>query len=392
MNPAGQRTPTWSPVRATARLRLALSYALFLLVAGAVMSVCIYLVMRYVPNYPLTAANPRDEGLAIASRQDILDTVVRACGISLAVLAVVGIIGGWWLAGRVLRPLADLNAAARAAAEGDLSRRVGAAVRRRDEFTDLAETFDDMLDRLERDLQVQRRFAANASHELRTPLAVTQAMLDVARAAPDEIDVPVLLDRLDETNRRATGLVVALLQLSALDGGPIAREAVPLDVVVEDAIDDLRVEAAERGVTVRPDLSPAVVDCDAELLLRVVDNLLRNAVRYNLPSAGWVDVLLRTEALPGGPGERATLVVESSGPVVDAERLAVAMEPFTRDPARPRTREPRITGTTPDSHGLGLPLASRIVRAHDGTMRLTPRDGGGVTASVVLACLARRQA
>lgn len=365
--------------RASARLRLTLSYVAFLLVAALVMSACIWAVMRFVPNYPLTAANPRDLDLPIASRGEILAAVVRACAVATAVLLVVGSVGGWWLAGRVLTPLQDLNAAARAAADGDLTRRVGRRATRRDEFTDLADTFDAMLDRLERDLHAQRRFAANASHELRTPLAVLRALLDVARADPAAADVPVLLDRMDRTTRRAGDLVAALLDLAALDHGAVDRRPVALDVLVEDAVEDLLPEARERGVTVTTQLDPATVAGDATLLARAVDNLLRNAVRHNLAGGGRVRVTVTG-------GTRVTLCVENDGARVDAGRLAVAREPFARqvDVVVPGGGSPRVRSGPATSHGLGLPLTERIVAAHGGALALEPRTGGGVRATVTL--------
>ncbi len=365
-------------VRQTARLRLTLSYVAFLLAAGLAMSVIVYAVMRFVPNYPLTAANPSDAHLVIASRGQILDSLVRACAVAMGVLAVVGTVGGWLVAGRVLRPLADLNTAAQAAASGDLSHRISArhSRRGRDEFTDLADTFDTMLERLERSFAAQQRFAANASHELRTPLAVTQTMLDVAREDPDAVDLPRLLERLDVTNRRATDLVAALLQLAALDRSPIVRAPFDLDVVVEDAVDDVAREATERGVRVEVDVSPAVVPGDETLLARVVDNLLRNAVRHNLPQDGWARITLVDAGL-------VVLTVENSGRVLTDDDLRIALEPFARQVgAVARTRDD--VGTDRSSNGLGLAIVSRVVELHGGSLSLTPRPGGGVSARVVI--------
>lgn len=390
-------------LRTSARLRLTVSYVLFLLVAGLVMSVCIWAVLRFVPNYPLTAANPRDLGSPIASRGEILDAVVQACAIALAVLAVVGSVGGWWLAGRVLTPLQHLNAAARAAADGDLTRRVGSQGSRRDEFTDLADTFDSMLDRLERDLHAQRRFAANASHELRTPLAVLRAMVDVAREDPGAVDLPVLLQRLDETTQRATDLVTALLDLAALDQGAVAHRPVDLDVLVADAVEDLAPEARSRGVTVTTRIDPATVLGDETLLLRAVDNLLRNAVRHNRPEGGRVVVTLDGGGTSGGgPGDadadadaRRTAAVDGAGPVrfcvendgahVDAHRLRLALEPFTRrvDIVGGNAGASGTGDGSTRSHGLGLPLTARIVAVHGGSLDLVPRSQGGVRATVL---------
>lgn len=366
--------------RLSARLRLTASYVAFLLVAALVMSVCVWAVMRFVPNFPLTAANPRDLDVPIASRGDILDAVVRACGVATAVLLVIGTVGGWWLAGRVLRPVQELNAAARAAADGDLTSRVGLRGQRRDEFTDLADTFDTMLDRLERDLLAQRRFAANASHELRTPLAVLRALLDVAREDPDAVDLPVLLARMDETTRRAGELVAALLDLAVLDHGALVRRPVALDVVVEDALEDLLPEARSRGVTVTTHVDPVTVPGDATLLARAVDNLLRNAVRHNVAHGGRVVVTLTG-------GDHVRLCVENDGARLDAHRLAVAREPFARQVAAPAPDggTARVGSGTTTSHGLGLPLTDRVVAAHGGVLTLDPRPEGGVRATVTLA-------
>jgi two-component system, OmpR family, sensor histidine kinase VanS len=364
--------------RQTARLRLTLSYVAFLLAVALVMSVIVYAVMRFVPNYPLTAANPRDIG-PIASRGEILDAVVRACGLAIGVLAVVGTIGGWFLAGRVLRPLVDLNEAAQAAASGDLSHRIAAREGRRgrgDEFTDLADTFDTMLGRLEAAFTAQKRFAANASHELRTPLAVTQTMLDVAREDPAGVDLPRLLERLDATNRRATDLVAALLQLAALDRAPITRAPFDLDVVVEDVVDDVAREATDRGVRVDVDVAPAVVPGDEVLLARVVDNLLRNAIRHNLPEGGWARIALVDAGL-------VVLTVENSGRVLTDDDLRIALEPFARQVGSvARTRAGAVTERS--SNGLGLAIVTRIVELHGGSLSLTARPEGGVIARVVI--------
>ncbi|GEA87255.1 sensor histidine kinase [Cellulomonas cellasea] len=386
--PGGPPDGARAGLRTSARLRLTVSYVAFLLVAGLVMSVCIWAVLRFVPNYPLTAANPRDLDSPIASRGEILDAVVQACAVALAVLTVVGSVGGWWLARRVLTPLQHLNAAARAAADGDLSRRVGSQGSRRDEFTDLADTFDSMLDRLERDLHAQRRFAANASHELRTPLAVMRAMVDVAREDPDDVDLPVLLQRLDETTQRATNLVTALLDLAALDRGAVGHRLVDLDVLVADAVDDLMPEARSRGVTVTAGIDRATVLGDETLLLRAVDNLLRNAVRHNRPEGGRVVVTLGGG---GGGGDRdgdgrVRFRVENDGARVDVDALRLAVEPFTRrvDVVGVNAAGSGTGDGSTRSHGLGLPLTERIVTVHGGSLLLVPRPEGGVVATVTL--------
>lgn len=181
-----------SPVRRrrqmSARLRLTLSYAGFLVAAGAIVLAAVYVVLRYVPNYPLTPLNSSDVDMSRvdavpASRDHILSRLLLLSGAALALLAAIGLAGGWLLAGWILRPLQDINAAARIAAGGRLDHRI-ALTGRSDEFAELADNFDHMLDRLHDAFLTQERFAANASHELRTPLAVTATMLDVAGPIP----------------------------------------------------------------------------------------------------------------------------------------------------------------------------------------------------------------
>ena len=169
-------------------MKLTLSYALFLVIAGALMLGVIYLGMRYIPNYPLTSSNPHDRPYAPA-RFQILDALLRISRYALLSLAVVGLTGGWLIAGRVLRPLQEITKAAQRAATGALDHRIGLRGRR-DEFTDLSDAFDHMLDRLQTSFEAQQRFTANASHELRTPLAITRTMLDVAVADPGARTTP----------------------------------------------------------------------------------------------------------------------------------------------------------------------------------------------------------
>ena len=265
----------------SARLRLTLSYAGFLLLAGAAVLAGVYVVLRFVPNYPLTAANPRDPGGA-GSRGEILDAMVKLSGAILAALAVIGLAGGWLLAGWILRPLQDINAAARIAATGRLDHRIRLGGRS-DEFKQLADNFDDMLGRLDEAFGRQERFAANASHELRTPLAVTATLIDVAQAAPEEQDYPQLLERLKLTNARAIGLTEALLRLADANAVTAASEPVDLATIAADAVADTADEAEGRGVTLEERLEPAQTVGDATLLAQLAANLVQNAVRHNVP-------------------------------------------------------------------------------------------------------------
>ncbi|MCX5343404.1 HAMP domain-containing histidine kinase [Streptomyces atratus] len=361
------------PRRLTARMKLTLTYALFVVVAGAFTLAVVYLAMRFVPNYPLTAANPRDNSGA-PSRQEILQNLLEASGLTLLLLALVGVGGGWFIAGRVLRPLQDITRAARRAADGSLDHRIG-LTGPRDEFTDLSDTFDTMLARLQRSFDAQQRFAANASHELRTPLAINRTMLDVATADPDGQEYPRLVARLRETNQRGIEVTDALLQLSALDHTPPTTQPLDLADTAEEALDLVREEARTRGITLSTDIHPAPATGDGVLLRQLTLNLLHNALRHNLPTGG--SLTLTTGPDPVHPG-RAVLTVTNTGPLLP-DTVDHLTEPFLRGSGRMAEKDPARRG-----HGLGLAIVAGIVRAHHGDLTLTPNPGGGLTARVSL--------
>jgi two-component system sensor histidine kinase VanS len=324
----------------SARLRLTLSYAAFLVAAGLMVAVGVWIIVRTFPNYPLTAANPRDQS-AVPTRAQVLDLVVKASAVMLGVLAAVGLGGGWILAGWILRPLTDINEAARLAATGRLDHRIR-LTGRSDEFKALADNFDHMLERLDDAFTSQERFAANASHELRTPLSVTATMLDVARADQDS----ELLRRLQATNARAIALTEALLRLADANAVSAAFEPVDLAELV-------------RAVGADGDLAPAWVSGDPELLTQLVENLVRNAHQH-----GTGETRIATSG--------ATLRVENAGAVIaEPQRL---VEPFLRGDGR----------TAGGGHGLGLALVARITQVHGGTLSVLPRDGGGLVVTVSL--------
>lgn len=370
--PSGQRPIlAWQP-RFTVRLRLTLIYAAFLVVSAIMVAVLIYLVMRYVPDYPLTSA--QDPSLPVPSRGEILRALVSMSGGAIGLIAVVGLAGGWFLAGRVLRPLQRINAAARLAASGDLDHRLGLGGRS-DEFKDLADTFDALLDRLQDQLLEQRRFAANASHELRTPQAVTKMMLEVAMADPANQDYAELTRRLHHTNERGIDIVTTLLMLADLDNQPLRTQPVDLAAAAASAIDDLLPEASARGVTLRPELEPCTVDADPVLVGHVVGNLLQNAIRHNLPYGGWV--VVRTVA--GREGASGQVVVSNTGEVVPHDAVAHFVEPFVRGRGRLAAGSSGSGG-----HGLGLALVARAVQVHGGELELVARPEGGLTVTARL--------
>ncbi|MFD7644245.1 sensor histidine kinase [Kitasatospora sp. NPDC059795] len=362
------------PRRLTARMRLTLSYTLFTVTTGVLCLGVVYVGMKYVPNYPLTSANPRYRSDA-PSRQEILRSLLTAEAFALVLLTVVGMAGGWLVAGRVLRPLQEVTAAARRASGGDLRHRIALAGPR-DEFTDLADAFDEMLARLERSFEAQQRFAANASHELRTPLAIDRTMLQVAAADPAGQDWPRLVGRLLDTNRRGIEVTEALLQLAELSHGTPESAPLELSATVREALAAVAAEAADLGVVVTDELAAAPAVGNEVLLRQAAVNLLQNAVRHNLPTGGRVEVA--TGADPEHPG-RVRLTVRNSGPVLESSLVATLTEPFLRGGGRTARR-----GRARRGHGLGLAIVAAVTEAHGGQLRLAGNPDGGLTAVLSL--------
>ncbi|MGC0327510.1 two-component system sensor histidine kinase VanS [Streptomyces sp. SAI-170] len=346
------------------RLKLTISYAGFLAVAGALLLAVVWaFILRYVPD--------NSQGLLGISpnRYLLVHTFAPAAAVAMAFLLVFGLVGGWFLAGRMLAPLTQITAAARTVGNGSLSHRIRMEGRQ-DEFSELADAFDTMLGQLESHVAEQRRFAANASHELRTPLAISQTLLDVARKDPTR-DREELLARLQAVNTRAIGLTEALLLLSRSDRGHFTRESVDLSLVAEEAAETLLPLAEQRRITLDVTGGAAPTSGSAELLLRMATNLVQNAVVHNFPVAGTVTV--HTEAY----GDTSVLRVENTGPPVAPELLPTLTEPFQRGTERART----------DEHagvGLGLAIVHSVVRAHGGTLDLAPRPTGGLLVTVRL--------
>ncbi len=286
----------------------------------------------------------------------------------LAFLLVFGLVGGWILAGRMLAPLTRITDATRMAANGSLSHRIRLEGRK-DEFRELADSFDTMLARLEAQVAEQERFAANASHELRTPLAITQTLLDVARKDPIR-DNGELVDRLHVVNTRAIDLTEALLLLSRADQRSFAREQVDLSLIAEEATETLLPLAEERGLTIETsgDMAPTIGS--HALLLQMTTNLVHNAIVHNLPEHGtvWVTTSVHPESV--------TLTVENTGEKLTPQLISTLAEPFERGSKRIRTDHAGV--------GLGLAIVKSITHAHDGTLTLTPRSAGGLCARVQL--------
>jgi two-component system sensor histidine kinase VanS len=347
------------------RLKLTLSYAGFLMLAGALLLAVVWVfLLRYVPD-PEVLVGPGRFG---PTRSDLLDAFAPKAAIALAFLLVFGVVGGWLLAGQMLAPLTRITSATRMAATGSLSHRINLEGRS-DEFRELADAFDAMLGRLEAQVAEQQRFAANASHELRTPLAVTQTLLDVARKDPNR-DNGELVERLHEVNTRAIDLTEALLLLSRADQRSFAREHVDLSLIVEEAVEAHLPLAEERGLTIETsgDMTPTVGS--HALLLQLTTNLVHNAIVHNLPDHGTVWVT--TSAHP----ENVVVTVENTGERVTAQLVATLAEPFQRGRKRIHTDHAGV--------GLGLAIVKSITRVHDGTLTLTPRAAGGLCVTVQL--------
>jgi two-component system, OmpR family, sensor histidine kinase VanS len=351
------------------RLKLTLSYAGFLMVAGALMLAAAWLAGQQRQSFKfLDGVISATGGLVPGNDSFLLRAFAPAAAIVLAFLLVFGLLGGWLLAGRMLAPLTRITDATRVAATGSLSHRIRLDGRR-DEFRELADAFDAMLARLEAHVAEQQRFAANASHELRTPLAVTQTLLDVARKDLNR-DNGELVDRLHAVNTRAIDLTEALLLLSRADQRSFAREHVDLSLIAEEATETLLPLAEERGLTIETsgDLTPTIGS--HALLLQLSTNLVHNAIVHNQPEQGAVWVT--TSAHP----ENAVLTVENTGEKLTPQVVATLAEPFLRGTRRIRTDHAGV--------GLGLAIVNSIAQAHDGTLTLSPRAAGGLRVTVQL--------
>lgn len=347
------------------RLKLTLSYAAFLMLAGGVLVAAGY--------FSLSRGFHPGVIFVVESHGALLRHFAPIAVIVMASLLVFGLLGGWLLAGRMLAPLTRITDATRMAADGSLSHRIELEGRQ-DEFRELADAFDAMLARLEAHVAEQQRFAANASHELRTPLAITQTLLDAARNDPNR-DTDALEERLRAVNTRAIDLTEALLLLSRADQRSFTREPVDLSLIAEEATETLLPLAEQRGLTIETsgDATPTTPGSHA-LLLQLTTNLVHNAIVHNLPERGTVWVT--TSAQP----KSALLTVENTGEKLTPQAVATLAEPFLRGTERIRSDHAGV--------GLGLAIVKSITQAHDGTLTLTPRAAGGLRATVQLPAAA----
>jgi signal transduction histidine kinase len=377
----------------TIRAKLTLTYGSLFVAAGIVLIVLTYLLVVWRLNHPRAdlpawcTLTPRDraEGVRLTVAQNAACArFVRAetlrgivisslVGLAFTSLAAFGV--GYWVAGRVLRPLSRVTAAARRiahrpdAASGTRISLEGPS----DELRELADTFDEMLDRLDIAFQSQRRFTGNASHELRTPLAINRTLLEVALADPD---VPPQTEQLATallaTNERSERMIEGLLALARADNALVNPAPVDLAAVAGRAAAQCEAEAAERSVVVRTDLSPAVALGDGALLERVATNLIQNGLRYNIPG-GWLDIVTYDQ------GSHGLLVVANTGPPVPEHAAEGLFEPFRR---LRQGAGPAGDPSADRGAGLGLSIVRAVVSAHSGRITVQPRSEGGLIVRV----------
>ncbi len=371
--------------RSTIRVRLTLLYAGAFFLVGAVLVGVMYLYLEQVLGHQLSvrpspgAHDPLHDVLTAQLQRARDDTLTTMFIASIAALCAVGVVAtglGWLLAGRTLSPLQRITGTARRVADRSLHERI-ALDGPDDEIKDLADTFDAMLERLDRSFDSQRRFVANASHELRTPLTINRTLIEVALGDPH---VHGSLRRLGATllavNERHERLIDGLLTLVSSEQ-TTESSAVDLGDVARHVTAESQSAARNAGVDLRSDLRPAPTSGDPVLLERLAQNLIDNAVRYNLPEQGWVMVST-------GLGDNDVhLTIENSGPPIPAHEVPRLFEPFRRLPSTERLADSRTTSISRGA-GLGLSIARSIVHAHGGVIHASSRKGGGLTVRLRL--------
>jgi signal transduction histidine kinase len=401
MTPAllsGVRRRVWPP---RVRTRLAVTYTVLFLIAGTVLLALTYALLTRVLLPPLSPVNPkaispRDAqvlalckppptsasllgeckrviaatGIGSANqRESTLHALKDASLIALGVLAIASVGLGWLASGRALRPVRSITEAARRASELRLGQRL-ALTGPDDEFKQLGDTFDVMLERLDAAFTSQKRFVANAAHELRTPLTAMRTAIEVTLSKPNRTpdQLEEMAARIKRSVEHAETTIEALLTLASSELGPTAQESMDLATAAEDALDATHAAIEQRNITIEAVLEPALARGDRVLLERMISNLVENAVRHNHPG-GWIGI--RTIQLP----DSAVLEIANTGPQIAAEQIPTLFEPFARI-------QQRLNPS--DGVGLGLSIAHTIADAHSATITAQPRPGGGLEMSVTI--------
>ncbi|MFE0703769.1 sensor histidine kinase [Streptomyces sp. NPDC058872] len=393
-------TSRLGPHRGTARTRFTALYVMLFLLSGTTLLAIAAVVSsggsrssQIAPDgstdQPATAGQVQErigelERQLARAHDTQSQRVLIGSAIALGVMAVVSVGLGWFVAGRVLRPLNLMTVATRRITADNLHERL--AIRGPDdEVKDLADTIDDLLGRLEDSFDAQRLFVANASHELRTPLTTMRASLDVALAKPGPLSetTATLAARMRTELDRVDRLLEGLLVLARSRHGDFTDSAhLPLGRVARDSLAGRAEDVTAKGLAVRDDRidDSACVRGSRTLLRRMVENLVDNAITHNAPG-GWISVAVRGE---GDGAGTVSLVIESSGPVLDQQRVADLARPFRRHGAD-------RTGSDQGS-GLGLSIVAAIARAHHGALDLHARPDGGLRVTLVLPRAAGRMA
>ncbi len=358
----------------TIRARLALLYAAGFFVSGLVLLAIPAGFVRTGSTSVSATVSPAGPGAPVTEivrTQHLRDLqrVLLGSGIALVLLVAVSAVLGWWLAGRLLRPLRTITETAREISASSLDQRLALAGPD-DEFKQLGATLDDLFSRLEVSFDAQRRFVANASHELRTPLAAERTLLQVALADP-EADLGSLRTACHQVLALGVAqerLIDALLTLATSERGIEHREACDLGDITAAVLGDRRPAGRDRSLRIDPTLAAAPVLGDRRLLESLVGNLVDNAIRHNI-EGGWVEV---TTASSEG---RASLSVRNTGPVIAADQVSTLLRPFQRLGVE-RT-------STGEGHGLGLTIVQSIASAHGAQLLATARPDGGLDVDVV---------
>ncbi len=388
------------------RTRLALLYALLFLLAGTALLILTYALLasrlpapanqgkafmgghrqllalckqQAKPGFPIQPAQIQKCKLAFEAgaragsadqRSSTLSTMLDVSLIGLAITTLASGWLGWFVSGRVLRPVRAITEAAQRASELQLGERL-ALTGPDDELKRLADTFDVMLERLDAAFTSQRRFVANAAHELRTPLTAMRTAIEVTLSKPSRTpeQLEAMAERVKRSVQRSQAIVEALLALATSELGATTAQPVDLATAAEDALDAAAATIAERGLSVNASLEPAVAHGDRVLLERLVANLIDNSVRHNRSDGSiWV-------ATHPGDGT-AVLEVANTGPAIDEQQLPALFEPFARGHERLNPGE---------GVGLGLSIANAIAIAHETAIDARPRAGGGLEVTVRLA-------
>lgn len=377
------KSPSGWPIR----VRLTLLYGLAFLAAGVVMITVTYVLVsqsllrpsgtqldrvpRVTEDFSDVEAREAILQALESYRSTTLNQLLTWSIVALGIALVLAWALGWLLAGRVLGPLQRVTDTARRVADRNLHERI-ALSGPQDELKELADTFDAMLERLDRSFDAQRRFVANASHELRTPLAVNRTLLEVALGDPEvSDDLRRLAPTVLATNERSERLVEGLLTLARSEQAVSSPEPVDLSAVAAHVLRQERAEASARAVAVTPALEPAPTTGNAVLLEQLVANLVRNAVLHGGHGA---QVRVWTGADPSGAG--VALQVENTGPVLAPYEVDGLFEPFRRGNGR--------TAADGSGVGLGLSIVRSVAHAHGGSATARARDGGGLLVRIDL--------